>query len=725
MTADEDVPSSVNPNSYSSDLHASVSAIALSPDAKRLVVAGRDIFQIIRVEQTQFTIQHDVRAAIRGGVSVNAGHQGSTVGNNTWDKVTIQDAKWLHGTYGNKIATAAANGQVVLYDVNSDVREWSRLHKHHRQVHRLGVNPIESGLLLSSSQDSTIRLWDLRIQDGQIGKDGDGHEKSVCFYGNSGPVRDVQWSPVNFHDFAAATDGGTIQKWDIRKPGTPVLRVPAHERPCNSIDWHPDGRHVLSAGADKDIKVWDFNSSDRRIKAIRSLRAPQAITCVRWQPSDIRKEGEIAENWSSTLVAACFDQEDARILFWDWSSPKTPRHVLYREENAANCLLWQTRSVLWSADGRGVVTRHEVLNLPTKPEIHAKCLSAFRADGVMTQLSVRSKQTDGEDIGLETASSKPFVKDQSSEPETEDELDLSSSITLTRRTQASDLKIAEICVDKRILDFTSENYRPVSQLPFDVSSAEEHIDFEATMLYNADIAAQVSQMNRSNHWKYLALIGGATLEARARSRRRQKGQDEAHSRFQLADFLPTTPDERVGSLPSMRGLMARLIDDTDRTIGHSEMVAYILLNIFPWFPLHNHPCSHQTVRDNIIYRYHDWLCRLGLYTAACSLRKCWARVSPHVTTHVGAANVAPARLFCTACQKVIKGTQPGWCDRCSKLLFVCAYCHLRRPEGLWFWCQQCGHGGHLDCMKRCFFETAPPLLHCPKPGCGCKCAPGK
>jgi WD repeat-containing protein 24 len=81
------------------------------------------------------------------------------------------------------------------------------------------------------------------------------------FSGNSDGIRDLRWSPTNGVEFAIGTDNGTIQRWDIRRDNAPLLKINAHEKTCNAVDWHPDGKHIASGGADKNIKVWDFSSS--------------------------------------------------------------------------------------------------------------------------------------------------------------------------------------------------------------------------------------------------------------------------------------------------------------------------------------------------------------------------------------------------------------------------------------------------------------------------------
>jgi WD40 repeat protein len=74
------------------------------------------------------------------------------------------------------------------------------LREHGRQAHKVAFNPADGRLLLSASQDGTIKLWDLRERKSRL-----------TFVGRADAVRDVQFNPVNVIEFAAAFDNGTIQ----------------------------------------------------------------------------------------------------------------------------------------------------------------------------------------------------------------------------------------------------------------------------------------------------------------------------------------------------------------------------------------------------------------------------------------------------------------------------------------------------------------------------------
>jgi hypothetical protein len=58
-----------------------------------------------------------------------------------------------------------------------------------------------------------------------------------------------------------------------------------------------------------------------------------------------------------------------------------------------------------------------------------------------------------------------------------------------------------------------------------------------------------------------------------------------------------------------------------------------------------------------------------------------------------------------------------WCSKCRRCVDLCHLCQ-QPVKGLLHWCQICGHGGHVDCVKKWFqrFEVCPS-------GCGHRCLP--
>lgn len=69
-------------------------------------------------------------------------------------------------------------------------------------------------------------------------------------------VRDVQFSPSQYFQFAAVQENGNVQLWDMRRTDRCERQFTAHNGPVFACDWHPEEKRWLAtAGRDKTIKV--------------------------------------------------------------------------------------------------------------------------------------------------------------------------------------------------------------------------------------------------------------------------------------------------------------------------------------------------------------------------------------------------------------------------------------------------------------------------------------
>jgi len=65
------------------------------------------------------------------------------------------------------------------------------------------------------------------------------------------------------------------------------------------------------------------------------------------------------------------------------------------------------------------------------------------------------------------------------------------------------------------------------------------------------------------------------------------------------------------------------------------------------------------------------------------------------------------RTSCGKCDSVLQNTDTI-CKKCNSRTNMCAICH-QPVDGLYFWCQRCGHGGHIHHMMDWFDK----YKHCP------------
>ena len=589
-----------------------IAALDISPRGTHAVLAGRDILKTIQVEDFTCAEDFNLRTNI---IAYAATHETSagTISARHKDQLAAQDVKWSHGNFGNTIATAAANGNIVVYDINRPSVEIARLHEHSRQVHRLGFNPHAPHYMLSGSQDSTVRLWDLRKL---------AREQSVMtcqsvnkFAGNSDGIRDLRWSPTNGVEFAIGTDNGTIQRWDIRKDSAPLLKINAHEKTCNAVDWHPDGKHIVSGGADQNIKVWDFSSSDRRMKHQWQIRAPQAVVNVRWRPASWASDKEISTNGHCTQIATSYDQQETKIHVWDFRRPHVPFCEVNRYDTPATALLWKSESLLWSVGSAGMFTQTDMHFATKISDRQSPNIVDIAPDGRMLvflqkrerrRMSIKDvfddldQQSHRQNGSSEKISSNHGTTHGSSE---EPSL-LGSSFKNRQRKPPGSLKSTKSLAgtppsagsggpvqrldtslyQRELFHITqaagigcigglshfdpfrvyAQDYQNPPPPPTDNSKCDRHREIASALRYNGDIAAQVGEYQLSGTWKVMAKAVESELAERAEENRQKRVNAASLSRSMIHGSIQSTSDNEVHGNDDHEGHMSTSLRSKNR-----------------------------------------------------------------------------------------------------------------------------------------------------------------
>lgn len=169
---------------------------------------------------------------------------------------------------------------------------------HSRAVNRLAWHPTghRPYLLLSASQDGTVKLWDRRASTSNNNGGGMGPKGSpsasvpqpiISWFGLGGTqlqsnntklqvsnapsrtaawhcvstfqpkceaVRDIKWSPSVDDLFAMVTDNGMLCVYDVRL-NRPMIKESAHAGEATTVDWHPTRKYTVATGGGRDRSV--------------------------------------------------------------------------------------------------------------------------------------------------------------------------------------------------------------------------------------------------------------------------------------------------------------------------------------------------------------------------------------------------------------------------------------------------------------------------------------
>jgi len=168
---------------------------------------------------------------------------------------------------GKQILSSSDDGTVKLWDIASG-REIRTFLGHTEGVNSVAFSS-DGKQVLSGSDDTTVKLWDVasgreirtfeeysRIYFVAFSPDG----KQVLYGYDSSTV----FSPDGKQALSGLYDG-TVKLWDAAS-GQEIRTFEGHEWEVNSVAFSPDGKQVLSGSEDGTIKLWDV-SNGREIRS--------------------------------------------------------------------------------------------------------------------------------------------------------------------------------------------------------------------------------------------------------------------------------------------------------------------------------------------------------------------------------------------------------------------------------------------------------------------------
>ena len=185
----------------------------------------------------------------------------------------------------------------------------------------------DGSLLLTGSNDKTVRLWDVATGEERMTLNADEVINSVAL------------SPTG-HIAAAGLESGRIVIWDLAD-GSQLRRIAAHEKPSGgtvarvmSLEFSSDGKRLLSGGDDGSVRTWDVENGEQ-LQRFEGTGSP--VQTVTWSFD------------GSKILAA----EYAGVFsLWDMKSGK----LLQRNGKATD------KHVAFAPDGRRIVSGLKVFD---------------------------------------------------------------------------------------------------------------------------------------------------------------------------------------------------------------------------------------------------------------------------------------------------------------------------------------------------------------------------
>ncbi|KAL4181832.1 hypothetical protein AMTRI_Chr12g239440 [Amborella trichopoda] len=220
----------------------------------------------------------------RDGSLVAGGLSDSSV--KVWDMSKIGQQSENGNVQGE--IEAAQKGQVLGQE--NGKRSYTLLQGHSGPVYSTTFCPL-GDFILSSSADSTIRLWSTKL-----------NANLVCYKGHNYPIWDVQFSPVG-HYFASSSHDRTARIWSMDRI-QPLRIMAGHLSDVDCVQWHVNCNYIATGSSDKTVRLWDVQTGE----------------CVRIFLGHRGMILSIAMSPDGRYMAS--GDEDGMIMMWDLSSGK-------------------------------------------------------------------------------------------------------------------------------------------------------------------------------------------------------------------------------------------------------------------------------------------------------------------------------------------------------------------------------------------------------------------
>mmetsp|Transcript_16541 Transcript_16541/g.28118 ORF Transcript_16541/g.28118 Transcript_16541/m.28118 type:complete len:104 (-) Transcript_16541:24-335(-) len=91
------------------------------------------------------------------------------------------------------------------------------------------------------------------------------HKEVAEFASHENYIHAIEWNPYKEEVFASGCQGGQLSFWsmnhgnlhDIKNAHNKnILSKNPQIKTINSLDWHPNGQTLASAGVDSRVRVW-------------------------------------------------------------------------------------------------------------------------------------------------------------------------------------------------------------------------------------------------------------------------------------------------------------------------------------------------------------------------------------------------------------------------------------------------------------------------------------
>lgn len=261
----------------------------------------------------------------------------------------MNDIRFGFRAFQDKLAAASTSGSIFIIDIKRrlDVQE---IKAHRRAINTIAFSQHDQGnLILSGSQDGSIRLWDLRVQDGASSSSNVSLSMkkyqvrpSYKFLKQNDEIRCNEFSPHDSNIFCSVSTSGHLTKWDLRAPNRFVSNIrSAHINGALTLEWNQSLPYIVTGGNDSKVKVWNM-TKDWVKDPEYQISVNDNVSKVSWCPSDNYNKIEDCNLACSYLTYNC------SVDVWDLKRKFLQSYSLQNHTQPVTGLHWHTENTLWT-----------------------------------------------------------------------------------------------------------------------------------------------------------------------------------------------------------------------------------------------------------------------------------------------------------------------------------------------------------------------------------------
>jgi Prp8 binding protein len=185
----------------------------------------------------------------------------------TGHKAEIYTVKF--SPFGKALASGSFDKEIFLWNVYDDCTNYSVLRGHGGAVLELHWT-MDGQNIVSASSDKTVCVW-----DAETGRRVKRLREHTNYVNSCCPSRRGHSAPM----VVSGSDDTTARLWDLRVRGS--VQTFTHKYPVTCVAFGDSGDQIYTGGLDNDMRVWDL----RRCDVLFSLRGhTDTITGMRLSP---------------------------------------------------------------------------------------------------------------------------------------------------------------------------------------------------------------------------------------------------------------------------------------------------------------------------------------------------------------------------------------------------------------------------------------------------------